>query len=177
MPTYTPPVSLEQFQTFIHDASTDTPTLDFFTSLLETATEFVYTFLDRDYTPEAQKTDIFWGNDKPYHATEHLVGEILSWKHVDRYGNEISGLEADLHIRENGKVVICSILSFRSGVEHRLTYTQPAGLRAPEAVCQVILELAYLLYESSKLGAGTMRPLGLSDEQVERLRSYRRVAV
>ena len=53
MPTYTPPVSRAEFQTYLKDASTDATLLAFYDALLNAATEYVYAWLDRDYTASA----------------------------------------------------------------------------------------------------------------------------
>src|SRR5438046_1220940 len=86
MPTYPSPVSLEEFQFYLNDNSTDDDVLDFYTSLLETATELVYKELDRDYTPEALHTDTFRGDGSHVHVLGHPAASIEDWISYDTLG-------------------------------------------------------------------------------------------
>ena len=86
MPTFTSPVALADFQTYLKDSSVDPTVTGFFQTCLDAATEAVYTWLDRDYTASATKTDIFWGDDTQFYAPKHPAGSLLSWTYTD-FGN------------------------------------------------------------------------------------------
>ena len=193
MPTYTPPVPLPDLQRYLKDTSTDPSLLVLLQFALETATERVYTYLGRDYTPSAVKTDIFWGTDTDYHYLRYPCGAITSWTYYDRGGTANIGNISDLHLFETGMVVVNTNDLFRSHYEHRITYTQPALTAAPEEVKQVIIELAAQIFEESKHGAGALgiatdwsrdsaasdrvRYLDLSDRHRTQLTAYRRVPI
>jgi hypothetical protein len=193
MPTFTSPVSLAEFQSYLRDTSTDVDILAFYQSLLDTATEKIYTFLDRDYTPSAVKTDVFFGRGLHVHRMKHPAGALISWKYYDEFGEETIGDVATLVLFANGQVVAGAIEKFASGFEHRLKYSLPASLTCPETVKQVILETSAIMYEESKLGGARLgigtqldlfnsgeeryRYVDLSSRQVAMLAGYRRVGI
>src|SRR4051812_45890419 len=90
MSTFPSPVSVAELQTYLRDATTDTSMLDFYQSLLDTATEKIYTYLDRDYTPEAVKTDIFFGNGLHIHRMNNSCGTLINWHSCDIDGNIVT---------------------------------------------------------------------------------------
>src|ERR1035437_9123324 len=102
MPTFTSPVALSDFQTYLKDASTDPTVTGFFQTCLNAATESVYAWLDRDYTASATKTDLFWGDDTQFHAPRHQVGSLLGWTYTDLSGTVTPVGTSDLLIRTNG---------------------------------------------------------------------------
>ena len=78
MPTFPSPVLLSEFQSYLKDTTTDAGILAFYQSLLYTATEKVYTYLDRDYTPNAVKTDVFFGRGLQVHRMQNPAGTLIS---------------------------------------------------------------------------------------------------
>jgi hypothetical protein len=193
MSTYTSPITLAAFQTYLRDSSTDATLTGFYQTLIDTATEYVYNWLDRDYTASASKTDIFWGDDSNFYAPRHQAGTLLTWVYVDASGTVTTVSVDGLMLRANGFLIQASVQSFQSGVEHRLTYQQPSSLVCPETVKQVITEFAALLFEASNQGAGTLgllltssnstggtdreHYLDLTERHKEMLRPYKRYAV
>jgi hypothetical protein len=193
MPTFTSPVALADFQTYLKDASTDTTVTGFFQTCLNAATEAVYTWLDRDYTASASKTDVFWGDDTQFHAPRHQAGSLTAWSYTDLSGTVTSPGTSGLLLRANGYLVQTLNSRFMSGAEHTLTYTQPSTLTCPETVKQVITELAALLYQASNQGTGSLgvlisslndgssidreRFLDLTPLHQETLRPYKRYPV
>ena len=193
MSTYTSPITLAAFQIYLRDTSTDATLTGFYQTLIDTATEYVYNWLDRDYTASASKTDTFWGDDSNFYAPRHQAGTLLTWVYLDRNGTETNVGVDGLMLRANGFLIQASTQSFQSGVEHRLTYQQQSSLVCPETVKQVITEFAALLFEASNQGAGTLgmlisssrdgiqtdreRYLDLTDRHKEMLRPYKRYAV
>ncbi|SRR5579883_507200 len=193
MPTFTSPVTVADLQTYLRDVSTDTTLLGFYQTLLDTATESVYTWLDRDYTALATKTDRFWGDDTEFYAPHYPAGSFVSWSYIDMNGFVTSLDISDLLIRANGYLVQAKTKRFVSGAEHAITYKQPATLVCPETVKQVIVEIAAQLFDESNQGAGTRglllatsndgistdreRFLDLSERHKEMLRPYKRYPV
>src|SRR5580692_3245914 len=128
MPTFTSPVSVANFQIYLKDTSTDTTLLAFYQTILNNATEAVYTWLDRDYTASASKTDIFWGDDTQFHAPKHQAAAFTSWTYTDLSGTTTNPGTSDLITRANGFLIQTKTNKFVSGAEHTLTYTQPSTL-------------------------------------------------
>jgi hypothetical protein len=159
MSTYPSPVALADFQEYLKDTSTDATLLAFYQSLLDASTEYVYTWLDRDYTASATKSDRFWGDGTQCYAPHNQVGTLLTWSETDAAGTTTSIGVTDLFLRANGYVVqikSTSTESFQSGYEHLLTYQQPSTLTCPETVRQVITEISALLLRDSNQGEGTL---------------------
>ena len=172
MPTYPSPVSLSDFQRYLKDTTTDISIQAFYQSLLDTATEKIYTYLDRDYTPGAVKTDVFLGNGLHVHRMLNPAGALIAWKYYDEFAAETIANIADLVLLANGMAAIGGVKTFLRGYEHRLKYSQPSGLTCPEAVRQVITEVAAVIFEESK--QGTSR-LGIETESDKSDSSYERV--
>ncbi len=193
MPTFTSPVALTDFQTYLKDASTDPTVMGFFQTCLNAATEAVYAWLDRDYTASATKTDLFWGDDTQFYAPRHPVGSITAWTFTDLSGTVTTESTSDLLIRANGYLLQTLTQRFQSGAEHALTYKQPSTLTCPETVAQVITEIAAIFFQQSNQGAGELnffstsardgaayerdRFLDLSERHKEMLRPYKRYPV
>lgn len=159
----TSPVTLEEFQFYIFDTSTDTDLLAFYQRLLDGATERVYTYLGRDYTPEAEKTDVFFGTSMHVHRMDNPAGEILSWKYYDAYGNETVVDISELVLMARGTIAVAASKIFYKDFEHRITYKQPDSLQCPETVKQAIIEIAAIIFEESKQGGGNLGRLLVSD--------------
>jgi len=193
MSTYLSPVSLADFQTYLKDTTTDTTILAFYQSLLDTATEKIYTYLDRDYTASVAKTDVFWGQGLHVHRMQNPAGSLVSWKYYDKKGTETVANIADLTLLSNGSIVIGAEKTFLRGFEHRLKYLQPSALTCPETVKQIIIETAAMIFEDSKQGrdqlglfsdaekfdttATRVRYIDLSERQKAMLAPYKRYAV
>ena len=194
MPTFTSPVALADFQTYLKDSSVDPTVTGFFPTCLNAATEAVYNWLDRDYTASAVKTDLFWGDDTPFYAPRHQAGSITAWTFTDLSGTVTTQSVSDLLIRANGYLIQTLTQKFQCGAEHTLAYKQPSTLTCPETVMQVITEIAALLFEQSNQGAGTLgdfsssardgaaaydrvRFLDLQERHKEMLRPYKRYPV
>lgn len=193
MPTYTSPVALTDFQTYLKDSSSDPTVTGFFQTCLNAATEAVYTWLDRDYTALATKTDTFWGDDTQFYAPKHQAGSITAWTFTDLSGTVTTQSVSDLLIRANGYLIQTLTQTFQCGAEHTITYKQPSTLTCPETVAEVITELAAELFQQSNQGAGTLalyslsakegtadareRFLDLSEHHKEMLRPYKRYPV
>ncbi|HEY3874401.1 MAG TPA: hypothetical protein VGM92_02910 [Candidatus Kapabacteria bacterium] len=156
MPTFTSPVALADLQTYLKDSSTDPTVTGFFQTCLNVATEAVYTWLDRDYTASATKTDTFWGDDTTFYAPLHQVGTLLSWTSSDRSGTVTTENIASLIVRANGYLLQALNGGFERGAEHTISYQQPASLSCPETVAQVITEIAALLFQASNQGTGSL---------------------
>ncbi|MDP4198309.1 MAG: hypothetical protein Q8922_04675 [Bacteroidota bacterium] len=168
MPTYPSPVLLVEFQEYIKDASTDAALLLFYQSLLDTATESVYTWLDRDYTPAAPKTDTFFGDDTQCYAPRNRVGTLLTWSATDAAGTTTIYGTGELLLRANGyliQIASTSVKTFQSGYEHALTYQQPSAIQCPETIKQVITEIATLAFQASNQGQGTLALASSSERQ------------
>jgi hypothetical protein len=159
MSTYPSPVTRAEFQEYLKDTSTDATLLAFYDSLLATSTEYVYTWLDRDYTASAVKVDRFFGDGSQYYAPHDQAGDITAWTQTDDSGASTAMSVTDLFLRANGFLIgikSTSPLTFACGYEHKLTYTTPAGLTCPETVKQVITEIAAELFRASNQGDGTL---------------------
>ena len=192
MPTYTSPVSTGEFKTYLNDTTTDTGILAFYQSLLDMATEKVYTYLDRDYTPGAVKTDVFFGNEHHIHRMRDPAATLTSWKSYDSEGAETIHDISGLVLMANGNLVVCAKGLFDQGSEHRIKYTLP-NWTVPETIRQVIIEIAAIVFEESKSGGGRLgiaietdridssterlRYLDLTKRQQITLAPYKRIAV
>jgi hypothetical protein len=193
MPTFTSPVALADFQTYLKDVSTDTTVTGFFQTCLNAATEAVYTWLDRDYTASASKTDVFWGDGTAFHSLRHQAGSLTAWSYTNLSGTVTTPGTSDLLLRANGYLLQTLTHRFQREAEHTLTYAQPSTLTCPEAVKQVITEIAALLYQASNQGTGSLgvmiatthditttdheRFLDLSQLHKDMLRPYKRYPV
>jgi hypothetical protein len=173
----TSPATVEELQYYLKDESSDGDLLDYFQSLLYTATQFVYTYLDREYTPSTSFTEIFWGDDGNAVRLRHRAGAITSWKYYDEAGNETIEDSIDLGLREDGNLIIAGTKRFLAGYEHRIVYTLPGSLVCPEPIKQCVIELAAMLFNKSNQGHGTLSTLDLEPHQLAVLRMYKRVAV
>ena len=165
MATYPSPVTLSDFKTYLKDATTDTTLLTFYQSLLDTATEHVYTWLDRDYTALASKTDRFWGDNSQNYVPHDQAGAITAWTQTDENGSVTANSTSDLFLRLNGFLIgikSTSTKTFACGFEHKITYTTPSALTCPETVKQVITEIAAALLRASNQGDGTLGVLSTS---------------
>ncbi len=156
MPSFTSPVSLARFQTYLNDTSTDTPTLDYYQSLLDNTTEQVYTFLDRDFTASAEKTDVFIGDNSECHTLHEPAGALVSWKTVDREGTIVTRSITSLALFLRGTFVGSKDDIFSSEFEHQITYTLPVTLTCPETIQQVIIEIAAVVLRESKQGGSSL---------------------
>lgn len=156
MSTYPSPVFLSDFQRYLKDTTTDVTIQAFYQSLLDTATEKIYTYLDRDYTPGVMKTDIFFGNGLHVHWMYNPAGILHTWKYYDAYGNETVVSISELVLLANGTVAVAAEKRFLREFEHRIVYDQPLSLICPETVRQVITEVAAVIFEESKQGASRL---------------------
>ncbi len=193
MPTFTSPVALADFQTYLKDSSVDPTVTGFFQTCLNAATEAVYSWLDRDYTALATKSNIFWGDDTQFYAPRRQAGSLTSWTFTDLSGTVTTQSVSDLLIRANGYLVQTLTQTFQSGAEHTITYKQPSALTCPETVMEVITEIAAILFQQSNQGAGNLnlfsisshdgaayerdRFLDLSERHKDMLRPYKRYPV
>ncbi len=193
MSTFPSPVSLAEFQNYLKDTTVDIGILAFYQTLLDTATEKIYTYLDRDYTPSVAKTDVFFGRGLHVHKMRNPAGALVSWKYYDNTGAETIANIADLVLLANGSVTVCAVKTFLRGFEHRLKYFQPTTLTCPETVKQVITETAAIIFEESKQGSGRLgimtesdrldtntnrvRYLDLTERQKATLMPYKRYAI
>ena len=196
MPTYPSPVDLLSFQTYLNDTSTDPTVTGFYQGLLATATEYVYTWLDRDYTPLAAKTDTFFGDDSQFYAPRYPIGLLNSWHAIDAAGIDHDQGVLDLIVRRRGTLLQTRTLRFDARSEHRLAYILPPDIFCPETVKLVITEIAALLFEASNQGMSTLgllsatsrdgssggsldreRFLDLTERHKEMLRPYKRYPI
>ncbi len=164
MPTFPSPVLVSEFQTYLKDTTTDTAILAFYGSLLDTATEKVYTYLDRDYTASALKTDVFFGTGMHVHGMQNPAGTLIGWKYYDDTGAETIANISDLVLLANGNIAVSALKKFLRGFEHRLKYSLPSTLACPETVKQVITEIAAMIFEESKQGSGRLGIMIESDK-------------
>lgn len=156
MATYPSPVSVPDFQKYINDLSADPAVLAFFQSLLDTATERIYTYLDTDFTASAVKTDIFWGDGSNYHRLHLHADAVTMWKTVDEQGTIVTMDITKMHLFEKGLMIVLSEGTFECEKEHQIAYTLPSALVCPETVRQVITEVAAVMLRESKQGGGTL---------------------
>ena len=193
MSTFPSPVSLADFQNYLKDTTTDTGILAFYQSLLDTATEKIYDYLDCDYTPSAAKTDIFFGTGRHIHRMFNPAGTLHTWKYYDKFGTETVVSISELVLMANGMLVVAAQKKFECEFEHRITYSQPSTLTCPETVKLVITEIAAVIFEESKQGSDRLgvetesdkndttisriRYLDLSQAHIQMLSPYKRVAV
>jgi hypothetical protein len=193
MPTYISPVSVTDLKQYLRDGTTDTTLLAFYGSLLNTATEKVYTYLGRDYSPSASKIDIFFGNGLHIHRLADPCGALTEWKTCDFDGNIVTQNLSELVLMANGNMVINTTQRFSPKLEHRIKYTQPSTLACPESVMQVITEVAAIIYEESKQGSARLgigieydkndtsgariRYLDLTERQIEMLAPYKKISI
>lgn len=171
------PVTVSDLQTYLRDTSVDTNTLDHFGSVIEIATDGVFTYLGRDYIPNAAKKDIFWGNNSDKHRLQYQAGVIASWKYYDKDGVETNPGTGEIELRENGTLIMLSNGTFEPGYEHRVEYTTPASLVCPQAVKQIIIELAAELFHKSNQGQGELFTQVFISKFAERLMPFKRIAV
>ncbi len=193
MSTYPSPVSLSDFQRYLKDTTTDISIQAFYQSILDTATEKIYTYLDRDYTPGIMKTDIFFGNGLHVHRMNNPAGVLHTWKYYDAEGNETVVSISELVLMANGTVAVAANKRFSREFEHRIVYDQPLSLTCPETVRQVIIEVAAMIFEESKQGSSRLgievesdrsdtnyervRYQDLTDRQERMLAPYKRIPV
>jgi len=156
MPTYTSPVSLADFQTYINDTSEDEAILAFYQSLLYRATERIYNYLDKDFTAEAEKKEIFWGNDSKFHRLHQPAGAITAWQTLNHEGVSTPMDTSELLLFENGLLLYRKVGAFEAMLEHHVTYELPSDLTCPETVQQVIIEVAAVLLRESTKGGATL---------------------
>ncbi len=139
------------------------------------------------------RRDVFWGDDTPFYAPRHQAGTLTAWTYTDLSGTVTTVGTSDLLIRGNGYLLQTLTHRFAREAEHTLTYAQPSTLTCPEAVKQVITEIAALLYQASNQGEGSLgmliasahdatvtdreRFLDLSALHQETLRPYKRYPV
>jgi hypothetical protein len=173
----TSPATVEELQYYLRDESTDPNLLDYFQYALDAATEFVYTYIDRDYTASTPFTEIFWGDDGNAVRLRQRAGAITSWKYYDETGDETLEDIDDLGLRENGNLIIAGTKRFLSGYEHRIVCTLPASLVCPQPVKQCVIELAAILFNKSNQGHGTLSTLDLEPHHFATLRMHKRVPV
>ena len=164
MPTFPSPVSVASLQSYLNDTSVDVGVLAFYASLLDSATEKVYTYLDRDYTSGAAKIDIFFGNGRRAHRLQNPAALLISWKYYDLRGAETIADISSLVLLANGSLAVGPEHAFEAGFEHRLHYQMPSSLNCPESVRQVIIEVASILFEESKQGGGRLGILSEADK-------------
>ena len=193
MPTYTSPVALADFQEYLKDSSTDAGLLAFFQSLLDASTEYVYTWLDRDFTPSATKTDTFMGTNTNEHRLHSAADHIVSWQYRDSQGVVSVPSSSEIVLFESGLRAKLKTMTFGLGYEYQIVYVQPASLACPESVRQVILERTAVMYQDSNQGEGIIgiemnyardqayleraSYRDLSPEHKEILRMYKRYSV
>lgn len=159
MSTYPSPVTLAEFQNYLKDPTPAADVLPLYARCLDAATEYVYTWLDRDYTASATKTDTFFGDGSRCYAPRNRAGTLTNWTATDDAGTITTIGAGDLLIRANGYLIQISADStkaFDSGYEHAITYTQPSTLVCPETVKQVITEIAALYFVASNQGEGIL---------------------
>lgn len=156
MPTYPSPVTVSDFKLYVNDQSADPTVLAYFQSLLDTATERVYTYLDADFTPSALKTKTFLGNNSNCVRLHEPAAAITAWETRDETGTLTPQSTSSLHLFQNGYLVVLSDATFLPDLEHRISYTLPSTLVCPETVKQVITEVAAIMLRESKQGAGTL---------------------
>lgn len=159
MPTYTSPVTVSEFQLYNTDLSADPTLLGFFQSLLETATERVYNYLDLDFTAGTLNVQTFVGSGGDFVLLHQPAEAITAWETVDRIGTLTPQNETALHLFDGGRVVVNADGIFDQSLEHRISYTLPASLTCPETVKQVITEVASIMLRESKQGAGSLGEL------------------
>ena len=193
MPTYPSPVTVTSFQMYMRDGSSDPTVLAFYQLLLATATEKVYTYLDRDFTAGASKVDVFFGNGLHVHRMFNPCETLVFWKTIDSTGTLTVQDISELLILANGEIVVNAKQKFDPHCEHRIKYTQPAALACPESVMQVITEVAAVIFEESKLGGARLgietesdkndsssdraRYIELTDRQKSMLAPYKKISI
>ncbi|HYM34491.1 MAG TPA: hypothetical protein VET48_03790, partial [Steroidobacteraceae bacterium] len=128
----------------------------FYQSLLDSATERIYTYLDLDFTASAVKTDIFWGRNQKTHMLHQAAGAVTLWTTTDEHGVATVMDPSKLHLFENGNFIVLSDGRFDPCTEHRITYTLPATLTCPETIRLVITEIAAIILRESKQGGDTL---------------------
>ena len=193
MPTYSSPVSVADLQTYLNDISTDPTLLAFYQTLLDTSTEYVYTWLDRDYTASAAKSDVFFGNETDTHRL-HSAAETISSISLKSPLGDITTIDpADCLLFGSGMLLRLKSAVFEFDQEYTIIYHQPSSLSCPESVRQVILEHAAISFNESARGGGTLgeaisfvrtltesdrlKYLDLSDRHQAMLRPYKRYPV
>ncbi|HEY6171074.1 MAG TPA: hypothetical protein VIX80_02330 [Candidatus Kapabacteria bacterium] len=152
---YPSPVLVSDLQNYLNDSSTDPDIIYLFEQSLNAATDRVYTYLGRDYTASA-RTVIFWGDGGTRHRIAEEAATILSWEYRDTDGNVSLGDITKLKLFEDGLLIIAHDVTFLPGYEHHITFMPPLTLLCPDAVRQVILEIAATIYEESKRGRGIL---------------------
>lgn len=173
----TSPVTVQEFQTYLRDSSTDPALLAYYQELLDRTTDYIVGYIEKDYTANAVKTDVFWGDDTDGHRLTHPAGVITQWKHYGHDGSETTEALGSLALREHGSFVVAYGKTFASGREHRLTYQLPNSLEWPIALKQVITELTAMLFEASKQGQGTLFIEPIPERHRQILDQYRTIPV
>ena len=118
---------------------------------------------------------------------------LTFWKTLDTHGNLVTQDLTELVLMANGEIVVNMTQRFSSKLEHRIKYSQPSTLTCPEAVMQVITEVAAIIFEESKLGGARLgielesdkkdssgdraRYIDLTPRHIEMLAPYKRMAI
>jgi hypothetical protein len=154
----TSPATVSQLQLYLKDSSVDPALLGFYQSLLDAVTNKIYSYLDRDFTSSAHTHDVFWGNSTAEHLLHDAAGSIVSWTYKGLDGNSTTGTNSDLILFEEGKRVRNKTTIFEAHIEYTINYAL-ASTGWPEAVVQVIVEDAAILFNESNQGGGTLGEL------------------
>lgn len=151
---FIPPVTVTELQNYLNDTSTDPNLITLYDDAINAATDRVYTYLGRSY-PIGVQISTFWGEGSVSRRLELEAFTILSWTYRDTKGTAFVGDVSKLELFENGSLVIAHDVRFERGYEHIITYT-PIPVPCPDAVRQVILEIAVTIFEESKHGRGIL---------------------
>ncbi len=158
------PVTISQFQVYLKDTSTDPALLTFYQSLLDATTNKIATYLDRDFTALAHTHDTFWGNNTNEHILHDAASSVLTWTYTDLDGHIQTGSNTDLILFEEGRLVRNKVTIFEENVEYTINYAN-TSTGWPQAVEQVIIEDAAILFNESNQGGGTLAELIASSRE------------
>jgi hypothetical protein len=152
------PATVPQLQFYLKDTSTESNLLVFYQSLLDAVTNKISAYLDRDFTSVTPKQDVFWGDGSDMHRLHNAASGISSWTYKDLDGNIDTGSNTALVLFEEGRLVRNKVNIFQEGFEYTITYAL-ASTSWPEAVVQVIIEDAAILFNESNQGSGSLGEL------------------
>jgi len=92
------------------------------------------------------------------HRLHDAATGISSWAYRDLDGNSTPGSNSDLVLFEEGRLVRNKVSIFEEGFEYVINYAI-ASTSWPEAVVQVIIEDAAILFNESNQGGGRLGEL------------------
>lgn len=149
------PVSVAELQYYLKDASTDTAYLAFLSRLLDATTDIIYSQLRRDFTSPLVINERFFGTGRDRYFPLQSYGPInlLSVLEINFAGDSDPIAVTQFFVGPDN-YIFWKTSNFRRDRWYFISYTLTQTV--PEAVRQVITEMAYELIESGRRGMGAL---------------------